>query len=512
MHKLLFGIAGCFCLVSCAVGPNYRPPNMKMPDDFIASSPGSQKTAENHGNNLVNDAAKWWEALGDRELNSLIDRAIRGNPDIEIALHRLQEARTEEAVIMGEALPDVEISGGGGRGTGSDLARGRASGPLVAAENTGNLKQVTQIVGFDAGWELDLFGKYRRELEAAKYNTEAAVAARNSVLISVIADVARAYIDMRGLQMRLAVLHKNIDVTQQYLNVVRERFDLGITNEMDLTLAERQLAIMQAEDMPLIAQIHAAQDVIAVLLGQFPEDLVKELEKPDMIPQLPEHIESGLPIDLLRRRPDIREAERDLAGATARIGVATADLFPHVFLTGGAGHQQGPGIGISPGATSFIWSVGPSVSWSLLDFGTLDALVNIADLRAREMLVRYKQTVLNAVREVDTSLVSYSAQQDRLHNLDQAITASQRAVSLATQRYERGLTDSLNVTDAERQEYELEEEYVSTQKMEAEQFIVLYKALGGGWESYQSFPPAPQSQPAILAALRQLLNSGDQQK
>src|SRR5271170_71281 len=264
--------------------------------------------------------------------------------------------------------------------------------------------------------------------------------------------------------------------------------------------------------MPLVSQLHAAQYVIAVLLGQFPEDLTKELEKPDMIPQLPDNIQSGLPIDLLRRRPDIREAERDLAGATARIGVATADLFPQVTLTGGVGHQKGPGLGINPASTSFIWSVGPAVSWSILDFGTLDALVDIADFRAREMLVKYKQTVINAVREVDTSIVSYAGQQDRLHNLDQALTANQLAVSLATQRYDRGLTDSLNVIDAERQEYELEEQYISAQEMAGEQFILLYKALGGGWEQYQSLPPFPHPQPTILAAFRRLLDSGDQQK
>ncbi|MGB9152446.1 MAG: efflux transporter outer membrane subunit [Alphaproteobacteria bacterium] len=505
-NKWLLGALTCFCLTGCAVGPDYHPPETRMPDGFIAASDVSTMPDQ-----PVIDAAKWWQSLNDAELNSLIDRAIKGNQDIEIALNRMQEARIQETVVMGDALPQAEFSLGGGAGTGSDLARGRASGPLVSAENSGHLPQVTQIAGFDAAWELDLFGKYRREMEAAEYNTEAATAARNSVLISVIADTARAYADMRALQMQLVVLQKNESTLRDYLKLTQERFDRGITNELDFALAQRQLASLEAEKAPLISQIHAAQYVIAVLLGQFPEATAKELEKPGMVPQLPEKVVAGVPLDLLRRRPDIQEAERDVAGATARIGVAEADLFPHVSLTGGAGLE---GYGVSSGLNpmSFIWSVGPSVNWSLLDFGTLDALVDIADLRTKEMLAQYKQTVLSAVREVDTSIGSYAAQQDRLHNLGKALTASQRAVSLANQRYDRGLTDSLNVIDAERQEYALEEQYVSSQQTAAEQFIVLYKALGGGWEQYQSFPPIRQPQPAVLAAFTRLLSSHDPQK
>ena len=285
-----------------------------MPKSFVATSPEGQKPAEDTGNKPVIDAAKWWQALGDEELNSLIDRAIRDNPDIEIALDRMQEARTAEIVVLGEALPVADAGGGGGRGSGSNISRGRAAPPLVAATNTAGLKQVTHAFGFDAGWELDLFGKYRRGMEAASYDTEAALAARNAVLISVIADVARAYIDMRAFQMQLAVLEKNTRVALDYFNLTQERFNRGITNELDLTLAKRQLASEEAEKMPLIAQIHATQYVIAVLLGKFPEDLSKELEKPEMVPPLPGRIDTGIPLDLLRCRPDIRQAERELAG------------------------------------------------------------------------------------------------------------------------------------------------------------------------------------------------------
>ena len=174
--------------------------------------------------------------------------------------------------------------------------------------------------------------------------------------------------------------------------------------------------------------------------------------------------------------------------------------------------MQGQGLGVTPASGSFIWSAGPSISWSLLDFGTLDALVNIADLRTREMLANYKQTVLNAVAEVDTSLSSYESQQDRLGNLTTALTASQRAVSLSTERFNRGLTDSLNVIDAERQEFELEDQYVIAQRTAAEQFIALFKALGGGWEDYQSFPPIRRPEPAVVAEFHRAVTRDDPQR
>jgi NodT family efflux transporter outer membrane factor (OMF) lipoprotein len=328
------------------------------------------------------------------------------------------------------------------------------------------------------------------------------------VLVTVVADVVRAYLDMRGLQTQLAVLRQNIQTAQRSLDLVQARFDRGLTNELDVTLARRQLATLQSQSAPVAAQINAAQYAIAALLGQFPEDLAKELAKPDLIPQVPDSVEAGLPLDLVRRRPDIREAERALAGATARIGVATANLFPQFALTAGAAYQ-GQGLGVTPVTNQFIWSAGGAALWPLLDFGTLDALVQVADLRTHELLINYKRTVINAVQEVDTAIGSYVAQQDRLRNLGEALAASQRAVSLASQRYDRGLTDFLNVVDAERQQYDLELQYASAQTVLAEQFVALYKGLGGGWEQYQSIPPIRQPQPAIVAAFRRLMNPED---
>jgi NodT family efflux transporter outer membrane factor (OMF) lipoprotein len=508
--QYLSAVALSACVAGCAVGPDYHTPKMKVPDGFISTgATGAPKTAGPSSPSL--DIAKWWRALNDSELDSLIERAIQANPSLEIALTRLQEARTLEVAITGLALPEVEASGGAGRGTGSNLTRGRVSPPLNAASNTAGLHQINYVGGFDATWEIDLFGRYRRAIEAARYDTQAFAAARKAVLITVVADVARAYLDMRGLQMQLAVLRQNIRTAQQSLDLVQARFDRGIINELDVTLARRQLATLQAQVAPLASQINAAQYAIAVLLGQFPEDLAKELEKPGLIPQVPEQVQAGLPLDLIRRRPDIREAEWQLAGATARIGVATANLFPRVAITAGAG-GQGQGLGVTPVVNQSIWSAGVLATWPLLDFGTLDALVDVADLRTHELLVNYKRTVLNAVQEVDNAISTYAAQQDRLRNLGDALAASQRAVSLASQRYDRGLTDYLNVVDAERQEYELAEQYAAAQMAVADQFVALYKGLGGGWEQYQSIPPIRQPQPAVVAAFRRVLAPEDPQK
>ncbi|WOJ90380.1 efflux transporter outer membrane subunit [Methylocapsa polymorpha] len=487
-------------LAACAVGPDYHVPETPVPDGFLHSTGFSSNSSQSS----TADLAEWWRALHDPELDALIVRAIGANPDVEIALTRLQEARTQEIVVTSEALPVLEGTAGGGIGTGTDLTRGRATPLLRSAENSTNLKKINRVGGFDATWELDIFGKFRRELEAAVYDAEALAEARDWILVTVAADVARAYIDMRALQREVGVLQQNIGVAQRSLDLVRTRFERGLTNEMDVTLAQRQLATLQASVPPLGAQIAASQHVIAVLLGQFPEDLVKELSGPGLMPALPAHIPIGLPVDLLRRRPDIRSAERRLAAATARIGAATADLFPTVTLSGALGAQGGPHSSSAVPIT-LIGSLGPSVYWPVLDFGALDAKVDIADLQAHELMVAYKQTILAAVQQVDDEVASYRAEQDRLKDLDRALAAARRATKLASERYDRGLTDFLNVLDAERQEFDLEQQHVVTRQMAAEQLVALYKALGGGWPVYEIIPPIRQPQPALIATARRLL-------
>lgn len=497
-------------IAGCTVGPDYRPPPVSVPPSFaapsVSASPASSDKAQLEHAGVPINLTQWWTSFDDRVLNSLVERTIQANLNLEIALTRVQEARTMEAVAMGEALPSVGASAAAGAGTGHDFTDGRVASPLTSAVDTQGVRHVRQAGGFDAVWEIDLFGKFRREIEAAHADAEAAAAARNEVLITVVADVARAYLDLRGLQMRLAVARQSVATAQRTLSFVRSRYERGITNESDVVLAQRELATREAVIAPLLSQIDGATYTIAALLGQYPGTLPTGVETPGIIPPLPDRLPTDLPLDLLRRRPDIHEAERELAGATARIGVATAALFPRLTLSGAVGLQS-PARAFNGG--NFIWGAGPGVSWSILDFGTLDALVNVADLRAREFLLSYKQSIIQAVQDVDTANAAYAAEGNRLRKLSDAVLASQHAVTLATERYDRGLTDFLNVLDAERAEYRLEDEYAAAQQTAADELVTLYKALGGGWEQYQSLPPIRRPQPAIEAAFRRLLNSNE---
>jgi NodT family efflux transporter outer membrane factor (OMF) lipoprotein len=497
-------------LAGCAVGPNYHTPNEHPPADFAAvqgqTSMTAKPTSQAPQASTV-DFATWWHSLNDPELDSLVGRAIAGNPDALIALDHLQAARTYEIAVIGSALPTAEASGSVGKGTGSDLSRGRAANALRSADSSSGLKQINELGGFDVAWQIDVFGKYRREMEAARADEQATLAQRNQVLVAIIGDVTRAYIDMRGLQMRSSILHNAQKTLQESLRIVRIRYERGITNELDVTLAARELGVLEAQIAPVDAQVNAAQYTIATLLGLYPEDLIKELSAPAMIPSVPAVVQAGLPLDLLRRRPDIAQSERELAASTARIGVATGDLFPQLSVSAAIGFQR-QALGY-PVIGEHIWSAGPSASWSLLDFGALDAQVEIARLRTRAQLVNYKRTIQNAVREVDTTWDAYAADQDRISKLGDALVASQRAVTLANERYTRGLTDFLNVVDAERQDYDIEEQYTNAQVAVDEDFIALYKSLGGGWEQFQTLPPVHIPQPAIIAAFHRVLSRGN---
>jgi outer membrane protein TolC len=244
-------------------------------------------------------------------------------------------------------------------------------------------------------------------------------------------------------------------------------------------------------------------------LGQFPEDMAKELSRGGALPALPQRIPVGLPADLLRRRPDIQEAERHVAAENAGIGAAIAGLFPDVVATGAVGVQGGPRSSKTLLPASAIWSLGPAVSMPFLDFGALDAQIEIADLKTHEALVAYREAILQAVRQVDDAGAAFHAQQERLADLDRALTAAREATRIANERYDRGLTDFLNVLDAERQQYDLEESHVLARQVEAEALVALFKALGGGWPPNLTLPPIRTPDIAAVAAVKYLTKPGE---
>jgi NodT family efflux transporter outer membrane factor (OMF) lipoprotein len=494
---------GAVAISGCAVGPNYQVPDLSVPASFVATPRGTFREAANA------DLVRWWHALRDPKLNALVERAVGSNLDIESALTRVQRARTQEIVVVGAALPQVGVSAGIAAGTGTDLTKGRVANSLRAGSSTAGLDALSRIVGLDGSWELDLFGKYQRMLEAARDDAEALAEMRHAVLVTVIADVVRTYIEIRGLQSRLEFARANAATAQKTVDLVQTRYDRGLTSEFDVTLAKRQLATTQAKLPGLGASIFDAQSRMAILLGTFTEAIKPELQRPGRVPRIPEYLQPGLPMDLLRRRPEIRQAERELAAATARIGAATADLFPTVSVTAGFGAQGGPRLSGSTSDTTApirgpIWSIGPGGYWPFLDFGRLDALINIQEMRTHESLVSYKKTILMAVAEVNNAVMGYRAARQRLKDLQGALAESRRAVDFAMERYDRGLTDFLNVLDAQRQLYDMEDQNVGAEEMIAVQFILFYRALGGGWERYEMLPPIPTPEPAIVATFRRL--------
>jgi NodT family efflux transporter outer membrane factor (OMF) lipoprotein len=501
-------------LTGCTVGPNYHPPaTADLPDAFTtAPSATTRPTTAVAATEPAPDLTHWWTSLNDPLLDSFVQRAAQSNLDLQIAAQRLQEARAAEMAITGSGIPGlgttpgIDISGAAGRTSGNNATKGRIAAPLNAASDTAGLKEITELVGFDAAWELDFFGRYRRVLESVGADTQAAAEARNAALISLVADVVRTYVDVRSYQFRLDIARQNVAVQKRTLDLVRLRFQRGLTNELDVALAERQYPTSLSRIAPLEAAAAAAERRLAVLLGEFPDALHNELANSAPLPAPPPGVAPGMPVELLRRRPDVRQAERQLASATARIGVATADLFPRVVMTGGVGWQQ-QDLGRSPVLGKFVYSVGPSMYWPFLDFGRLDAAVQAQDIHARQLSLVYRKTVITAVQEVDDALNNYAAEQTHLSQLGEAVTASKRAANIASQRYTNGLTDFINVLDAQRQLFDLEDQYALAQESMIWQFVALYKALGGGWQGFEAPAPPRAPLPAILAAPKALAHS-----
>src|SRR5580693_7286174 len=417
-------------LAGCSLGPEYFTPDAALPVNFVTAPTGERLPSGGASPELW----QWWRTLHDHQLNELIELAIQNNLDLKIALDRLQQARLQLVVLGAQQLPQVNGGVGGGVGTGTDETRGRVAQALRDGENNTGLKKITGVGGLDAEWEIDIFGKIASRIEAQVYTAEALKEARDWVYVVIAADVARLYFDLRARQDRLQILSRDIEASRKVLDLAQTRLDRGLTNELDVLLAKRQVETLQADVEPLKALIAANGYAIAVLVGEYPEALAG-----------------------YRRRPDIREAERYLAAAVAVVGARTADLFPSLVLTAGGGVQGGPRSGSGVPIT-WIGSVGPSIDAPILDFGALDALVEIAGYRAHELATGYKQAILVAVQQVDEANVTYRGYRQSLLNLDTALDAARQATKLSTERYDRGLTDFLYVLDAERQQFALEQQ------------------------------------------------------
>ena len=370
-------------------------------------------------------------------------------------------------------------------------------------DNNTGLKKITGVGGLDAEWEIDIFGKIASRIEAQVYTAEALKEARNWVYVVIAADVSRLYFDLRARQDRLQILYRNIESSRKVLDLAQTRLDRGLTNELDVLLAKRQVETLQADVEPLKAQIAANAYAIAVLVGEYPENMARRLQRPSAVPRLPARAPAGFPVDLLRRRPDIREAER-LITAPSPISApgprtcSRASRSPPA-PAGKTGPKSGSGIPIT-----WMGSVGPTLDAPILDFGALDAKIEIADYRAHELAAAYKQNILVAIQQVDEANAAYQAFRQSVRSLDLALEAARQATRVATERYDRGLTDFLNVLDAERQQFTLEQQRAEVVRLAGDSFVALYKALGGGWPPDEVIPSVRHPDPAVVAAVKRL--------
>lgn len=367
--------------------------------------------------------------------------------------------------------------------TSASYSRSRRSMGISTIPPSAKLERNLYQAGFDASWEIDLFGGKRRAIEAARADIDAAVENQSDVLVTLLAEVARNYIEMRGLQRRLEIARNNIQVQQETVEITRVRFEAGLSSELDAVQAGALLATTQSQVPLLESSLKHAIHRISILLGLKPETLIAELTKEAPIPTVPDAVPVGLPSDLLRRRPDIRRVERELAAATARIGVVASDLFPKFSLTGNFGLQL---ESLNLINRSRFWSFGPTVRWPIFDAGRIRANIHVQDARQEQVLLNYEKVVLTSLEDVENALVAYTMEQVRQKNLLEAVNAHRRAVNLAIELFTKGLANFLNVLDAERSLYKSEDDLAQSEYTLSQDLVALYKALGGGWETESS--------------------------
>lgn len=413
------------------------------------------------------DLAKWYREFHDPLLDSLVDRAVVGNLDLRIARERAREARALRGYTAAtRRLPDAGLSGGASeRGGGANF---------TSREST--LYQT----GFDASYELDIFGGARASVRAAEADAQAGEEAARNALVTVVAETARAYLDLRQAQERLDVARKSLEAQEETLRLTRVRRDAGLTSDFDSTRAEAQVESTRATIPLLEAQVQRSIHAIALLLGETPQSLQAELAAPGALPAAPPEIPVGLPSDLLRRRPDVRQAEREIAGAAARVGVAVSNFYPKFALTAQTGGQSGTLANLLSGAAR-IWSLGTSFSWGLLNYPATSANLRAAESREQQSLANYEKTVLTALKDVEDALAALTKEKERQPSLVQALEANRKALELANIRYEKGLSSFLDVLDAQRSLYSSEDAVTQSRAAVNTHVVALYKALGGGW-------------------------------
>lgn len=462
----LFAVLAIVILSGCAtVGPDYVPPVTSVSKDWHTQLKGGLTAKEMDPQAL----AAWWTTLNDSALSSLIERAVSGNLDLKKAWSRVREARARRGISLSERFPAIDASG--------STTKSRSS------ENSGTgIETDLYAVGFDAGWERDIFGGVRRSMEATEADLRASHEDLRDVIVSLLAEVALNYIEVRTYQARLAVAAANLEAQNETCQLALWRYQAGLIDELAVQQARYNLENTRSQIPSLRTGLEEAKNRLALLMGAQPGTLHTELKERKSIPVTPLEVVVGVPADVLRRRPDVRRAERKLAAQTARIGVATADLYPKFRLTGSIGLESISAANLLQ-AASQLWRIGPSVSWKLFDAGAIRKNIEVQSALQEQYLIAYEAAVLGALEEVENALVAYAEEQQRRQSLSEATKAAQKAVELAQHKYQAGLIDFGNVLDAQRSLLSFHDQLAQSDGTVASNLVRLYKVLGGGWTS-----------------------------
>ena len=454
-------LAGCV-----SVGPDYRRPQTKAPDAW------NRAVMQDFGSGVPR-LVTWWDSLGDPVLSDLVVRAAVFNLDVRAVLARLEAAEAAYGVRRAERFPAIQ-----GVGSASAVRASEDTTPQLppGVDREGERYQV----GASFAWELDLWGRVRRSVESAKASFEAAEEAYRDALVVLCAQVALSYVDVRRLQRRIADLESGIRMLQESLSIVRNRNRAGLVPDLNVAQAERDLAVNEAALPPLHAQLFAAMNRLGVLVGSEPSSLHDGLGRTAPIPAVPDRLEAGLPADLLRQRPDIRQRERELAAQNARVGVAMAEYYPIFSLPGTLTlDAYDAGDLLTPGSRAY--GFGPAFRWNLFSAGRVRQGVRVEEARVKESLARYEQQVLLAVEEVETAMSDLASERARRGKLEIAVAAARRTTDMSGALYRSGLTDFQNVLDAQRVLIAQEADLAESSGRLCAAAVRLYKALGGGW-------------------------------
>lgn len=473
--RLIAAVLLTVALAGCKVGPNYSRPEMKLPGAYSELDAKQSLLATSQEACAYN--ATWWEQFDDSQMTSLIGRAVAANNSVKVAAARVQQARAARDMAQSLLYPQIDL--------GASALRFRASEAAVGIPNS-DLEGSYLQAGISAAWTLDLFGGTRRLVESAQANEESTDAQRRAVVLTVVGDTARLYLELRGVQRQLEVAHTTLEEQRQTLWVTEEKRRNGLSSELEVVRARTEVEATASEIPPIEQAIRQYIHALSTLLSLEPTALSAELMPTQPLPAAPGDVQTGVPSDLLRRRPDIQEAERHLAASTAMVGVATAQLFPQMVL-GGAGGVSGRNggqlfNGSSSNDSSSYYLAGPAINWTIFDAGRRKAAIRMSAAEVEAAKAVYADTVLNAFREVESALVAMDRARARVEDLKRLSISARQGVNIAQRDYRNGLLDQLTVLDAQRQSSRADMLLVQGQVALTVNTVALYKALGGGWE------------------------------